>query len=215
MADKNYTLALVFLLVGCGAPLESPNYGQEIRADLGYSQTETIDPLDAAIRAREFIYATNSPVTVNTSSDEYYYYNREVKYQAYANMKRGAIYVCDGMSQVFVFMMEELGFQARVVIIGSAPFFDNLDKNQPSHTLPEVMIGAKWLAVDPTFNTVYQCRGEGPYLSASGMIACGAETTWLYGRNIDPQRTIEYYYSSLAWMIYGWTTLNDFLARWR
>lgn len=208
MAGIYRIIPLVLLLSGCGSgsdDIGSPvgSYRAEVMSDLGL--TEPVSPMDAAIKAREFLYAQNSPVYYSTSpTHKTETKNRDRMHAMYVGIKDGSrIYVCDGLAYTLKFMMEEIGLQARVVVIGNAAHFGGPGQDA-SHVIPEVLIDGRWVAVDPLFNTTYHING-GPAVSMAEAVARATQVTWQYGTATDnPERTIEYYYGTLDWMLAGW-----------
>lgn len=206
MATKKHIVPLlVVLLVGCSqsAAYVPGAHRAEVLARLGL--TDTFDPADAALEAREWVYKANNPVPPSPSP-----YSTGALYQAYAGLASGTTgYYCDGMAFVYYFILRELGLDARVVIIGDADYFTT-GNTLDTHTTVDVYLDGRWVSMDPTFNVTYQCNGADS--SVVDLVAChedGKTVTWSYGGVVYAGRTLEEYYIPLTVLLYGyqiWTT---------
>ena len=194
-----FLFAFVGVLAACGSeePSSVPDAARraEILADLGLS--ESFDPREAALEAREFVYATNHPIPPEPSP-----YGHDL-YAAYTALKGGSRYYCDGMANVYHFMLSEMSIPSRVVVIGDRDYFTT-GSTLNTQTTVDVDLGG-WVSMDPTFNVTYRCDGQ--EASTVDLVSCrraGKEITWTYGEVVYPERSLEGYYIPLTDLLYDY-----------
>lgn len=196
---RRFLIPLIFLLLsGCGRSADVPNMRRaDVLATLGLSPS--FDPMEAALRAREWVYVKNNPLPQKASS-----YSSDDPFAAYVGLKNGtASFLCDGMAFVYRNMLRELGIDARYVVIGDEDYFTSGD-TRDTHTTVDVYLDG-WVSMDPSFNVTYYC--DGIKSSTVDLVAChqqGKSITWSYGGVVYSGRTLEEYYLPFTDLLYGY-----------
>lgn len=182
----------VLLLYACGSAEESDPtpvgmYRAEVMSDLGL--TDPVDPYTASVAARDFV---SSKVMDSSTEPKIDRKSRAALHDLYLKVKSGqAVLVCSGMSLVMEFALEEIGVEARSIILASEDFFTyGRDYPSSSHVAVEVYVGAP-VVFDPYFNATYQCGGVGDLLSAEQMVQCRGNVTWIQGPYPHWQRVLD------------------------
>ena len=182
-------IASLFVLAcaGCRQTDQRPIPGthrQEVLLDIGLEPSRSFDDTEAALRAREFVYLTNTlPADRSTR-----FSTRSDFYPVYIAWKAGdAQFLCGGMSYVHAWMLEELGIPARSVLLATEEFFNG--DRFATHVTTEGYIDDQWQVLDPTFNAALHCGSSTADVLA--LRECN-DVNWTVGTQL-PGRTLDEY----------------------